>query len=149
MHTLHCFLSCKEKSHQQHHKTFIRHQVSNKLYIEVTSSNDIFDNITFYVYFYLLGSTLCRQGWTLFNGMCYIVGNQTSSEYISWFEAEERCKKLGNGGHLVSIHNKDEGNFLKFLRYATHNVIHRLFAHCHSVSIHAWCLHVFYHVSRS
>ena len=61
------------------------------------------------------GSSQCKKGWTLYQGMCYIVGNKTSYDYLTWQDAEKKCQNLGNNGHLVSIHSQDEEQFVKFL----------------------------------
>ncbi|CAB3985203.1 macrophage mannose receptor 1-like, partial [Paramuricea clavata] len=61
------------------------------------------------------GSSQCKKGWTLYQGMCYIVGNNTSYDYLTWQDAEKKCQNLGNNGHLVSIHSQDEEKFVKFL----------------------------------
>ena len=59
---------------------------------------------------------MCQNGWTLFQGMCYIAGNDTSYDYLTWQEAEKKCQRIGNNGHLVSIHSQSEQDFLQFLR---------------------------------
>ena len=47
--------------------------------------------------------------------MCYIAVKDDTDEYVSWHEAEKRCQKMGNGGHLVSLHNDEEDDFMDHL----------------------------------
>lgn len=47
--------------------------------------------------------------------MCYIVGNASGLDYLTWQNAEKKCQRLGNGGHLVSIANQEELKFVSFL----------------------------------
>ena len=68
------------------------------------------------MYFDILsGSPYCRKGWTLYKRMCYIAVKDDADEYVSWHEAEKRCQKMGNGGHLVSLHNEEEDDFMEHL----------------------------------
>ncbi|CAB4029290.1 macrophage mannose receptor 1-like, partial [Paramuricea clavata] len=48
--------------------------------------------------------------------MCYIVGNKTSHDYLTWPEAEKKCQRIGNNGHLVSIHSQSQQNFIRSLQ---------------------------------
>ncbi|XP_028395191.1 uncharacterized protein LOC114519267 isoform X2 [Dendronephthya gigantea] len=62
------------------------------------------------------GSSLCKKGWTLFQGMCYIKGNDSSNEYLTWQDAEKNCRRLGgNNCHLASVNSQEEQDFLSFL----------------------------------
>ena len=60
---------------------------------------------------YLLIDHLCLEGWKHWNDYCYKFIREENS--IRWTKAEENCKHLG--GHLVSIENKDEDNFIHSL----------------------------------
>ena len=48
----------------------------------------------------------CPPSWPKLGNSCF----QMIEEKLSWFDAEIRCKK--EGGHLASIHSKDEWDFL-------------------------------------
>ncbi|CAB3993328.1 Hypothetical predicted protein [Paramuricea clavata] len=56
-------------------------------------------------------SSRCKEDWYLFSNMCYMISN--SSNYKSWHEAETSCKRMG--GHLASVTNNEEKDFLRQL----------------------------------
>jgi len=50
----------------------------------------------------------CDPGWLKFGGHCYYFERKAQ---LSWHDAERKC--IGDGGHLVSLHNADENEFVK------------------------------------
>ncbi|XP_059583574.1 struthiocalcin-2-like [Alligator mississippiensis] len=46
----------------------------------------------------------CPQGWDNSDGGCY----RYFSQELSWMRAETRCRRLGKGSHLASLHDKRE-----------------------------------------
>ncbi|XP_038631276.1 lectin-like [Scyliorhinus canicula] len=55
-----------------------------------------------------LCSVNCLSGWAYYNLTCLQVINTT----MIWIEAELYCQSLVPGGHLVSIHSKQNNNFV-------------------------------------
>ena len=54
---------------------------------------------------------LCSNNWTLYENNCYQLFS--SGEALNWMSAEERC--LESDGHLVSIRNSDDMEFIHSL----------------------------------
>ena len=54
---------------------------------------------------YILGSK-CEPGWEMFEQSCY----QIPDDHKDWASAENDC--VQKGGHLASIHSKEENDFL-------------------------------------
>ncbi|XP_078268098.1 lectin-like [Rhinoraja longicauda] len=50
----------------------------------------------------------CRSGWTGYNFTCM----QFINEEINWIQAEVYCQNLVHGGHLASIHSKENNDFV-------------------------------------
>nr|UMK70482.1 C-type lectin 10 [Bitis atropos] len=50
----------------------------------------------------------CLSGWSSHEGHCYKVFDESKS----WADAEKFCRKQAKGGHLVSIENKEEADFV-------------------------------------
>ena len=48
--------------------------------------------------------------WIQYNQKCYYTSPDTVAQYVSWYAAESFCKQ--NGGFLVSIHSRNELNFI-------------------------------------
>ena len=48
--------------------------------------------------------------WVQYQQKCYYASSDTSSQYLTWQSADAFCKQ--NGGFLVSIHSRNELNFI-------------------------------------
>ena len=48
--------------------------------------------------------------WVQYKEKCYYASSDRSSDYLTWQSAEAFCKQ--NGGFLVSIHSRNELNFI-------------------------------------
>ncbi len=48
--------------------------------------------------------------WVQYGEKCYYASSDSASQYLTWQSAEAYCKQ--NGGFLVSIHSRNELNFL-------------------------------------
>lgn len=48
----------------------------------------------------------CESGWNAYDGWCYY----SSTEYLGFNEAEQRCVDMG--GHLASVHSQEVNEFL-------------------------------------
>lgn len=55
-------------------------------------------------------NSACGADWHTFGNSCYTVVKETK---LTWLEAERRCKTIG--GHLVSIGNIDEMEYIHYL----------------------------------
>ena len=53
----------------------------------------------------------CLPGWTSFHGSCYLHGIEPTGH--TWLQAEDHCVEMG--GHLVSIQNTDELQFIHYM----------------------------------
>ena len=52
------------------------------------------------------GGKVCPDGWTPFEGHCYLVGVTD----VTQEDAEKDC--MSKGGHLASVHSEDENTFI-------------------------------------
>ena len=53
-------------------------------------------------------SDQCKPGWCRFEDSCYLFQMALS---LNWSQAEQNC--VNKGGHLASVHNQEENNFIK------------------------------------
>ena len=53
-------------------------------------------------------SDQCKPGWRRFEDSCYLF---QMALRLSWSQAEQNC--VNKGGHLASVHNQEENNFIK------------------------------------
>ena len=56
------------------------------------------------------GGKVCPNGWTPFQGHCYLVGVTD----VTQEDAEKDC--MSKGGHLASVHSEDENTFIHNLK---------------------------------
>ena len=47
-----------------------------------------------------------------FNGHCYKFVGVEKDDAVSWDEADSKCRELGNGYKLASIHSERESSFI-------------------------------------
>ena len=50
----------------------------------------------------------CKPGWHQFEDSCYFFQMALS---LNWSQAEQKC--VNKGGHLASVRNKEENDFIK------------------------------------
>nr|AAL66390.1 antithrombin 1 B chain [Deinagkistrodon acutus] len=55
----------------------------------------------------------CPLRWSSYEGHCYLV----VKEKKTWDDAEKFCTEQRKGGHLVSVHSREEADFLVHLAY--------------------------------
>ncbi|KAL4221831.1 hypothetical protein ACF0H5_020085 [Mactra antiquata] len=58
---------------------------------------------------YIEVSNACDPGWAGFGDSCYKV---FKSPVLTWQNARDHCKHLGNGAHLAIVMSNEENNFL-------------------------------------